>query len=271
MIGTIMGLMVFLAFISMFVLYWVPVMMEDNEAKHMREAIGQFAELKETVDDQISQDNTNETRDTTIELGADGVPMFERETAGQLSLRLNSEFFRYTFQDTGEDIYENSSGSVDLISYNRFYIRQTVLYENGAVLIHQKQGDVVKNEPEFHIEKEGNSVILSATIISLYHVADDSVAGIGQESVSTRLWYTDRWTYSNITSPNGKVTLTITSKYTDAWNTFYDNTLTEAGLVSTEDYNITSGSGTLTIEIDRVSEFTLSHAFVEAYIGRATT
>jgi hypothetical protein len=270
-IGTIMGLMVFLAFISLFVLYWVPVMMEDNEAKHMRTAIGQFSNLKETIDKQISDDNRNETRDTTIELGADGVPMFERETPGQLSLRLSSEYFNFSFQDNGQDIYENSSGSVDLISYNRFYVRQTLVYENGAVLIHQKQGDIVKNEPEFSMEKTGNQVNLRATLVSLYHSTDDSVAGIGQESVSTRLWYTDRWTYSNITTPNGQVTLSISSEYSDAWSTHYNNVLTNSGLTDGVDYNITSASGSVTIVIDRVSEFALSHSFLEAYIGRSTT
>jgi hypothetical protein len=263
--------MVFLAFISLFVLYWVPVMMEDNEAKHMRDAIGQFSKLKETVDEQIATDNTDETRDTTIELGGDGVPMFERETPGQLSLRLSSEFFNFTFQDNGQDIYENSSGSIDLISYNRFYVRQTLIYESGAIIIHQKQGDIVKNEPEFSVEKVGNEVNLQTTLVSLYHITDGSVAGIGQESVSTRLWYTDRWTYNNITSTNGQVTLTIVSVYSDAWNAYYDSTFTNAGLIAGADYNITSAAGSLQITIDRVSEFSLSHSFVEAYIGRATT
>jgi hypothetical protein len=270
-IGTIMGLMVFLAFISLFVMHWVPVMMEDNEAKHMRTAKGQFSNLKETIDKQITDDNRNETMDTTIELGADGVPMFERETPGQLSLRLSSEFFNYSFQDNGQDIYENSSGSVDLISYNRFFVRQTLIYENGAVIIHQKQGDIVRNEPEFSVEKTGNQVNLRTTLVSLYHSNDDSVAGIGQESVSTRLWYTDRWTYGNITTPNERVTLTIVSEYSDAWSTYYDNILSIAGLINGDDYNITSASGTISVVIDRVSEFSLSHSFMEAYIGRATT
>jgi hypothetical protein len=246
-------------------------MMEDNEAKHMRDAIGQFSKLKETVDEQIASDYRNETRDTTIELGGDGVPMFETETPGQLSLLLSNEFFNYSFQDNGQDIYENSSGNIELVSFNRFYVRQTIVYENGAVLIHQKQGDIVKNEPEFNVVKTGNQVNLVTSMISLYHITDDSVSGIGQESVSTRLWYTDRWTYSNITTPDKRVTLTIVSEYSEAWSTYYDNTLINAGLVAGSDYNITSSTGSIQIEIDRVSVFALSHSFMEAYIGRATT
>ncbi len=270
-IGTIMGLMVFLAFISLFVLYWVPVMMEDNEARHMRTVIDQFGDLKKNVDDQIFLDERDE-KWSPIKLGADGVPMFERETPSELSLRLNSEFFNITFQDTGEDIYENTSGSVDLIAYNRFYVRQTIVYENGAVLISQKKGDVLKVEPSFIIDVEGDNVILSLTSISLIHDTDDSIAGIGLQGVTTRVWYTDRWTYTNITSVNRGVTLTISSRYKEAWSNYYDGVLSNAGLVKTEDYNITTPStDTVQIVIDRVSELSLSHSFVETYIGRATT
>ncbi len=263
-----MALMVFLAFMSIFTLYWVPVMMEDNEENHMRAAIGQYSRLKETVDEQISLDIRNETRDTTIELGADGVPMFERETASQLSLRLSSEFFNYTFEDSGRDIFENSSGSIDMKTFNKYYVRQTLIYENGAVLIYQKKGEIVKDEPEFNVEKEGNDLKLSATLVSLYHVSDDSITGTAPEKVSTRLWYTDRWTYTNITSTNRRVTLTIHTLYTIAWETHYDMTLQKSGLTNGADYNITTTSNTIQITLDRVSEFVLSHAFIEARIGR---
>ncbi len=268
-IGTIMGLMVFLAFISIFIMYWVPIMMEDNEETHMRQAFGQFNKLKETIDEQISSDNRIETKDTSIDLGADGVPMFERETQGQLSLRLSSGFFNLTFEDNGEDIYENSSGSIDLAVYNRFYVRQTLVYENGAVLISQSRGEIVNNEPEFHVVKEGDNTKLTLTLISLYHDSDDSIAGARSEKVSTHLWYTDRWIYSNITSTNSRVTLNVYTRYANAWNDYYDDTLSNAGLAAGSDYNITQSGNTLQIIIDRVSELSLSHAFLEAFIGRA--
>ncbi|UCE36926.1 MAG: hypothetical protein JSW00_15720 [Thermoplasmata archaeon] len=263
-----MALMVFLAFFSFLILYWIPVMMEDNEESHMRDVKGQFSKLKETVDEQISLDNRDETRDTTIALGADGVPPFEKETQSQLSLQLNSEFFNYSFQDSGDDIYENSSGSIDLYALNRFYVQQRLVYENGAVLIVQSKGQIVYNEPEFHVEKHGDEVKLSSTLISLYHDSDDRITGTRPEKVSTRLWYTDRWVYTNLSDPNRVVTLTIKTRYSSAWETYYDTTFRNAGLVNGEDYNITAVSGGIRITIDRVFEFSLTHAFIEAYIGR---
>lgn len=265
-----MGLMVFLAFISLFVLYWVPVMMEDNEARHMRDVIDQFGRMKENIDDQIAL-NSEEEKASLIKLGADGVPMFERETPSELSLRLVDESFNLTFQDNGEDIFENSSGSIDLVAYNRFYVKQTIIYENGAVLISQKKGDSMKFEPNLLVELEGNNVKLTMTMISLLHDTDESIAGISTEGITTRVWYTDRWTYTNITSINNRVTLTIKTVYTDVWEDHYDTILQNSGMVNGEDYNITSASGKVEIVIDRVSELSLSHSYVETYIGKAAT
>ncbi len=265
-----MGLMVFLAFISLFVLHWVPVMMEDNEHRHMSDVQSQFSDLKKTVDNQILTDERNQTYYSPIKLGADGVPMFEKETPGQLSLRPSTEFFNISFQDTGEEVFENSSGSVDLVVFNRFYIRQSVIYENGAVIISQKKGEVVKVEPNFLVEKEGQNVMITVTMISLYHESEESIGGISPEGVSTRLWYTDRWTYTDITNINQRITLTINSRYADTWDGYYTKVLSNAGLEDGTDFNTTVSSNTLTINIDRVSELTLTHAFFEAYLGRST-
>jgi hypothetical protein len=121
------------------------------------------------------------------------------------------------------------------------------------------------------VEKTGDNVALSMTLISLFHDTDDSIAGISTEGVTTRLLYTDSWTYSDITSQNSQVTLSIKSRYADAWNNYYESILSNEGLVNGQDYNITSSSDTLQIVIDRVSEISVDHAFVETYIGRAAT
>jgi hypothetical protein len=269
-IGTIMGLMVFLAFISLFVMYWVPVMMEDNEHRHMSQVQNQFNDLKKTIDNQIALDDRNETMASPITLGADGVPMFEKETPGQLTLKPNAEFFNISFQDSGEDVFENSSGVVDLVVFNRFYIRQSVIYEHGAVIISQKKGEVMKAEPNFLVEKEGQNVIMTVTFISLLHESEESIGGIGPQTISTRLLYADKWTYTDLTDINQRVTLTINSKYADIWDNYYTTTFENAGLDDGTDFNTTVSMDTLTINIDRVSDLTLTHAFFEAYLGRST-
>jgi hypothetical protein len=266
-----MGLMVFLAFISLFTLYWVPIMMEDNEAAHMKEVEGQFSDLKRIVDTQITNDLRNETRTIHVRLGSDGVPMFERETPGQLTIRPYDQHFNVSFQDSSEDIFENSSGSLDLRAFNRFYIPQTIIYQNGGVLLHQQRGDVLKGEPNWIVEKHGNQVRLSLTLISLYHDSEDTLAGTATEQVTTRLWYTDRWVYTNLSGPNEQVKLSITSKYAVTWEGYYTSFLEDEGLVQGQDFNVTSSTDYLEITVDRVSQLSLNHGHIQTFIGRTMT
>jgi hypothetical protein len=266
-----MALMVFLALMSMVVLYWVPVAMEGNEKSHMNEVIQDFSDLRNMVEDMVSSDIRNETRGVTIDLGADGYPMFERETPGQLSLMPSSEWFNFSFSDSGMNVYENSSGSIEYIAYNRFYVRQTLIYENGAMILHQSKGDVIRSEPSFLVEVEGSNVILDATLISLYHETEDSIAGTSSEDIKTRLWYTDRWTYSNIDSPSKRVNMTLVTKFADAWENFYNLSFANAGLTRGIHYDITSTGSGLEIYVENVSRLTLNHAFVEANLGRGAT
>ena len=219
----------------------------------------------------VSSDIRKETRGVTIDLGADGYPMFERETPGQLSLFPSREWFNYSFSDSGKNVYENSSGSIEYIAYNRFYVRQTLVYENGAVVMHQSKGDIIRSEPSFIVEKEGNNVFLDATLVSLYHETEDSIAGTSSEDIKTRLWYTDRWTYSDIDSPTKRVNLTVVSKYAKAWEKFYDQSFANAGLTQGVHYSITTTSDGLEIYVDNVSRLTLNHAFVEANLGRGAS
>ncbi len=266
-----MALMVFLALLSMVVLYWVPVAMEGNEKSHMNEVIQQFSDMRNMVENMVSSEIRNETRGVTIDLGADGYPLFERETPGQLSLLPSGEWFNYSFSDSGMNVYENSSGSIEYIAYNRFYVRQTLIYENGAVILHQSMGNVIRSEPSFIVKKEGSNVLLDATLISLYPDTEDSVAGTSSEDIKMRLWYTDRWTYSDIDSPTKRVNLTVVSKYADSWENFYNHSFTNEGLIRGVNYNITTTSDGLEIHVDNVSRLTLNHAHVEANLGRGAS
>ncbi|UCF07501.1 MAG: hypothetical protein JSW28_07580 [Thermoplasmata archaeon] len=268
-IGTILALMVFLALMSMIVLYWVPVAMEGNEKSHMNKVIQEFSDLKNGIDAVITSDIRNDTRGVTIDLGADGYPMFERETPGQLSLKPSDEHFNLSFADSGENVYENSSGSIDFTAYNRFYVRQTLIYENGAVILHQSKGDVLRSEPNLAVEMEGGNVILGVTLISLHHDTSDSIAGTSSEDVRYTLWYTDRWTYTNITS--NYVTISIVSEYADAWESFYNKSFTNEGLVEGTDFHITATSNGIIINIDNVARLSVTHAYMETFIGRGVS
>lgn len=271
-IGTIMALMVILAFMSMIILYWIPAAMEENEAQHMKEVSNQFSQFKETQDDMIRDDYRNTSVDSTFKLGSDGVPPFARETSGQLSLKLYDELFNVSFEDSGESIQEGSSGSLELAGYNRYYVPQTLIYEQGSIILYQSAGAIVKTEPQLEVMKENsgdNNLTIDLMLISLHHTKSQSIQGTGSVTVKTRLWYTESWIYNNITTQFRRITITITSKHAEsAWKSYFEDALPRYNLKEGVDYNLTiTAPRTLEVTFDRANCLTLTRAYFEADIG----
>jgi len=100
-VGTIMALMVFLAFLSMFTSQYVPVWMEENEATHMNIVYGQFANLKQSSDIQIQAGlilgSSQVQIYSPVKLGANGIPMFAAPTASYLSVYRSSSYDNVSF------------------------------------------------------------------------------------------------------------------------------------------------------------------------------
>lgn len=287
-IGTIMALMVILAFMSMILLYWVPAAMEANEDEHMKDVSNQFSQFKETLDDMIRTDYRNRTVDSTFKLGSDGVPPFARETSGQLALQpyeendpLNNHHFQLIFNDSGEMLIENSSGYLELEAYNRYFVFQRYTYEQGAIVLYQTQGTVVKTGPDLKITKENTGqqdLTLSITLITLLHDTGQSITGTGKETVKAELWYKDEWTYNNITSINRQINLQILSEYaTTAWWEYFNDTLPSFNLTYGTDYvyggqiynpGSSSEYRSLSIGFNRIKSLTIRHAYFWVAIGK---
>jgi len=161
-VGTIMALLVFLTFLSLIVNQYVPVWMKDSESAHMSGALGQFGGLKGSLDlqvlaAQIAQDAGSHyipvTASSPVTLGIDGVPIFSAPTLGEMALNPDAgawtvEFY-YDIRGVETFVAEASSGAVSLAVQNRYYIPQRVVYENGAVIRWQTDGQVIRAPPVF--------------------------------------------------------------------------------------------------------------------------
>jgi hypothetical protein len=271
-IGTIMALMVILAFISIITLYWIPAAMEENEDNHMKDVSNQFSEFKETLDDSIRTDFRNISVYSTFKLGSEGMPPLADPTSGRLTHEQYDEEFAVEFQDSGENIHENASGHLELAVDNRYFTPQTYIYEQGAILLHQPNGAIMKTGPQLKVTKEqgaNNELKIELTLISLHSSSSKSVQGTGSETVKTTLWYTEFWSYKNITSPNKMISLTITSRYSDTvWKGYLKETLSSQGLKDGTDYSLTSSApSTLELTFYNVSELKLKHSYFAMSIG----
>jgi len=255
-VGTIMALLVFLTFMSLIVNQYVPVWMKDTEASHMTGAFGQFGTFKGSVDLQmlaaLMAQNAGIhyipiTTFSAVTLGVDGVPIFSSPTIGNLySLPDASRFttqLTYNIRGVNTKLNETSAGRIALDVMNRYYIPQSVVYENGAVIRSQSDGQAVRADPTFEVDVVNNSVQVSWTHVSLF--GQGSASGTTTEGVHSKLLGVDRQDYANVRS--------------DLWI----NATTASGLAWVAYFNRTLG---IAFGVER-SEFTLpGYSFSVAYL-----
>ena len=245
-IGTVMALLVFLTFLSVIVNQYVPIWMRDSEASHMNTVLGQFGGVKGDIDLQMLAAQASAdagtfhipvTTATAINLGVDGVPIFSSPTPGTLELSPDAGAFTVSFdywlpvgcnpalgQCVRKTASDASSGAIVLTASNRYYTPQRVVYENGAVIRYQTDGQFVRVHPTFSVLVANNSLDISFALVSLY--GKGIVTGTTTEMVSTELFAFDRQDYSGFPS-NAIVWLNHTSAYGLSWYRFFNQTLSD--------------------------------------------
>jgi len=294
-VGTIMALLVFLTFLTLFTNSYVPVWMTTNERTHMNEVMNQFGDLKGRIDNLVAMASTTGMSSLNmfapITLGADGVPVFAIGTAGQLNFvpvnanspQGNSTTVKLSYclgvTSTIYNVKETGGGLIELYTSNRYYVEQWVGYENGAVLVKQRDGQITRAFPSFIVTTSGpqNNVTLSFTQVELFG-KNATVTGTGTTGINIALMYLDQQQYTNLTYPAKtltylKPTFTFNSTYGKAWYTYLDNMLrVNLKLTSGTDYTLTAvGSDYHSIKLQmlKVVQFNHNVARMQISVGNA--
>jgi hypothetical protein len=286
-IGTIMALLVFLTVISMFTNTYIPVWMKENERDHMDEVLGQFGDMKGKIDTLIV--NAQVTQRPTIDmfqpvkLGSDSVPVFTSPTGGYLYLKPGNTYdtgvvvdFRYNYSGSVYHITEEGGGCVEFYGPNRYFVQQWYAYENGGLMVYQKEGMAMRATPSlvFTSNSDG-SVNVQFDQVDLIG-RNETVAGMGTAGVVIDLIYHDSQVYSlsgaTGTESDGALVITFTTRYNETLISFIDSVAAEAGLQKGVGKNYTlvqtlSEDGIrpiyfITLTIPRTNEFTHNRAYV---------
>ncbi len=273
-VGTIMALLVFLAFMALITNSYVPAWMLDNERAHMNSVIDQFGELKGDIDAMIVEQKITGSSSVNmyapIKLGADGVPLFASPTAGLLKLsppgsgstgvtvgfsyRLNNQFVPYNPTSGG--------GQLELYVSNRYYVEQWIAYENGALIISQKDGQTLKAIPDLTLNRTLGKVTF--TQIDLLGV-NSSISGADSVGVNLDLIYYDKQEPYDLRDLGGNptdFTLTITTKYLTAWETYLENACAQEHMVKDQDYSLKANGAGLIFTVHNVNWLEYNRAYV---------
>lgn len=235
-VGTILSLLVFLTFLGMFTNQYVPIWMKDNENNHMNQVIGQMADLKSGIDMQVLNNNEQVASApiySPIKLSSEGVPVFASPTAGTLTFisdNPSAPYVTLTFDYTtgsGASInyYQLNStnggrvgGDLTFYGPNRYFIEQTVVYENGAIILNQTDGETVLSGIAFRAVNYSGQLVLKITMTGLSG-ANKSIGGFGTKSITSTLEYT---TYQKLeNSTGGTVAFNILTRYGSAWEKYF--------------------------------------------------
>ena len=290
-IGTIMSLLVFLTAFGMFTNQFVPVWMSDNESTHMSQVVQQFTTIKSSIDIAISNSANSRIAPTPVfvpvTLSSASIPVFASATAGILRFLPDGINTRPTFNVTYAGVSNSlgptndgkTGGSLDLWCPNRYFVEQHIIYENGAVILNQTDGEFVIAGPQFLVKNLGTTGtpnrVLQITQVSLQG-SNVTIGGTGSKGVSAKLQFADTKTYQNSAGPS--FSITFTSAHGKAWERFFNSTLNgAAGMTYKNGYNINTtlhsfpdkslNYYTVTVTIDSVMTVDYTRATVALTIG----
>ncbi len=280
-IGTVMALMVFMFLFGMIQNQYVPIAMKDTEANHMTTVESQFGQLKYGIDSLIVHDATNYSMFAPITLGSDGMPIFASQTPGYLGLQPNNEYMNMSFivnytDGTSQREYSNTSGMLRLYVPNRYYVPQMYVYSQGAIILYQDSGSVMKAGPSISVENRSGDIVMSMYTVRI--IGREVIkGGTYTEGVYSSLIYT--YNSEIDSSPlfkNSTMTIDMHTAFPEAWADWMNSTATSGGLVYGQDYtmkyqlindNVTPSQYHMVIKIYNIKSLQVHRSLVNIQLG----
>ena len=272
-IAVILLLGILFSVFSVVHLGYYPEWKADEEHSHMATVFEDMTELKSKIDRTsialMSDPNSSVpkmTMNIPLHIGSWKMPL-AGPTMFTGSVSLNTDRCKMTIipENDSDKAKVINCGTIAYHSNNKCYVDQTFKYENGALILAQKEQSVMKLYPSIRVSEvsSGNySFLINA--VEIQGLADtlssNSDSSIYLEDCAFVPLY-DSDDYGNVDS----FVLTIDTDHSDAWETYFNEMLTGAGLEKNDDY-------TLIIENDHLSfsfpEDGSSNRLERLYVGK---
>jgi len=218
----IVGLII--AVISVVQTIYVPKWMEQIESEHM-----------DDVEVLVEQSTPIST---PITLGNKELPFLVSSKAfGDLAV-LDDQFSFKIEYDTGANQY--GSDVIRYVSENAYYLDQSYIYEAGALILSQSDGNVMTMKPIFYAEKDESSPLLNKfnitfTMVEIEGKGDKTtVSGYGTYPIQTQ------YDKKTVDDPFTDIEyIEIITAYPLVWQRFINDTLKNSGMEYGQDDHYT--------------------------------
>ena len=215
----LVGLVV--SFVSLVQTVYVPKWMKQQEAEHMDEVANQFAQLKFAIDTQSANEQKYTPIVTSITLGNKEMPfLMSLRSFGYLEILPDA--CNIEISSAGAEPSSYSLGTIKYSSANAYFLDQDYIYETGAIIINQSQGNVTSVKPSFSASKEPvtNNISISFILVDISGIGGKiSSSGYGTSPIQTE------FLSSNISIIPNVQYINITTFYPNAWSVFINSTL----------------------------------------------
>jgi hypothetical protein len=213
--------------ISLIQTVYIPKWMEQNEADHMDVVSDQFSQLKFAIDTQSALQQPNIPISTSITLGNKEMPfLMSSRSYGSLDILHDKCVVTITNDDT--ETYSYPLGVIKYSSVNSYFLNQEYIYEAGALILSQSEGNTMSIRPAFSVYNGGDEINISFTLINITTDGkQQSISGYGNYPIQTECLDPNPVTPIPIVNVSN---IKITTTYPNSWLKFIKNTLINAGL-----------------------------------------
>ncbi|MDI6820436.1 MAG: hypothetical protein QMC89_06000 [Candidatus Hodarchaeaceae archaeon] len=180
--------------LSIFLAFWIPRQGYEKEREHVEEIRGSFSKLKSAIE-------TIEllgSRTVDVKMNADPIPIFGGPAKGGLLS------------------FDNSGSSIGFQLNNSYYVDQTWVYENGAVILVQGGQSIMASMPAMvaAVDNERENIRVEVHVVRLKGKGT-SIGGTGTRTI---VIVRENVVVENYHVPS--LTIAINSAYPDAWREY---------------------------------------------------
>lgn len=247
--------------ISLVQTFYVPRWMEQKEAEHMDEVLDQFSLLKFAIDMQILTEQDTPVS-TPINLGNKKLPFLK--SSGSFGFLGISSNLGINITTTYDDSTQISIGRITYSSENTYFLDQSFIYEVGAVITSQSEGNVMSMMPSFDVMYSDPVVKLTFDAVNILGIGEKiSVSGYGVYPIQTK------FSNVNITDITDVQNIILDTNYQNAWSMFINSSLSRKGLNRGSEFWINTTDSGIKIEFASALDvdITLKRINIVAQIG----